>query len=570
MNTVRLITGAVLNSFWQAVLLALLVWVVMRLLQGRINAATRHLIWWSALMVIAILPFILRHAPLVLADQPPQTKPAGLPAYVSAPVALRAEVAVITVIDEHPAVWPFWVLVIWATVFVYRVLLIVRSYVRICGVKQRAAVWMRPLPGVRRGARILVSNEVSSPIAVGFLHPAVIVPENLPQQLTVEEMNCVLLHEAAHLARFDDWVNMIACFLDAALALHPVTWWILRQIEREREIACDDWVVAQTGTALRYAESLARVAELRMVTANSVLASGVITRRSRLRERIEMLLRRGREFSPVAARLPAGAAAVAMATLAVAGALAPHWIAFAQRLEFEVASVKQNTVNGPTDFGPRRSGDLIMWHNIQPYTVIFYAYHLNGRYQLEGYVPLPEGWNWYDFDVRTPSGTTDDQVRLMFQSLLADRFKLSVHRETKDVPEFELLSGEGKAKLTPPREGEMKITIGGKTVTQPKGTCSGSVWREGTRLICHGAPMDRLANLLSSELRAPVVDRTGLTGTYDVNILYLPDERKLDADAGPARSLEQALQEELGLKLEKGKGPVEVLVIDHFEKPSEN
>jgi uncharacterized protein (TIGR03435 family) len=71
-------------------------------------------------------------------------------------------------------------------------------------------------------------------------------------------------------------------------------------------------------------------------------------------------------------------------------------------------------------------------------------------------------------------------------------------------------------------------------------------------------------------LTAPVVDRTGLTGTYDVNVRYIPDSRKLDPDVPPGPTFEQALQEELGLKLEKGKGKVEVLVIDHLEKPSEN
>jgi uncharacterized protein (TIGR03435 family) len=68
----------------------------------------------------------------------------------------------------------------------------------------------------------------------------------------------------------------------------------------------------------------------------------------------------------------------------------------------------------------------------------------------------------------------------------------------------------------------------------------------------------------------PVLDRTGLMGTYDVHIRYLPDGQIPDADIDTAPTLAQAIQEELGLRLEKGKGPVEVLVIDHIEKPSEN
>jgi uncharacterized protein (TIGR03435 family) len=82
--------------------------------------------------------------------------------------------------------------------------------------------------------------------------------------------------------------------------------------------------------------------------------------------------------------------------------------------------------------------------------------------------------------------------------------------------------------------------------------------------------MEQLVSSLTGQLRVPIVDGTGLTGTYDAHLQFLPDERKLDADAPPVASLADALREELGLRLEKGKAPVEVLVIDHIEKPSEN
>jgi uncharacterized protein (TIGR03435 family) len=253
-----------------------------------------------------------------------------------------------------------------------------------------------------------------------------------------------------------------------------------------------------------------------------------------------------------------------------AGTLAPHWIAFAQKPEFEVASVKRNTNNGPMDVKPRRSGDLITMHNIQPYSVIYYAYHLQGSYQMIGYVRLPEGWNWYDIDARTGPEATEDQVRLMFQSLLEERFKLKVHRETRDIPEYELVIAKGKPRLTPSSDTPMKVTIEERTFTQSPGTCGTSMWHEGFHIVCHGATMERIVAAISGDLSAPVADRTGLTGTYDLNVRYIPEERKLDAEAEPGPSLTDAVQAELGLKLEKGKGPVEVIVIDHIEKPSEN
>lgn len=88
----------------------------------------------------------------------------------------------------------------------------------------------------------------------------------------------------------------------------------------------------------------------------------------------------------------------------------------AGKLEFEVASVKRNTANGPSDMrGPRRSGDSVVMHNTQLHSVIFYAYHLNGNYQMASFTPLPDGWNWYDIEARATASATDDQVRLMFR-----------------------------------------------------------------------------------------------------------------------------------------------------------
>jgi uncharacterized protein (TIGR03435 family) len=238
---------------------------------------------------------------------------------------------------------------------------------------------------------------------------------------------------------------------------------------------------------------------------------------------------------------------------------------------FEVASVRVNTTNGPSDMrGPRRSGDSVVIHNTQLYSVLFYAYHLNGNYQMVGSTRLPDGWNWYDIEARAAASATDDQVRLMFQSLLEDRFKLKVHRETRDLPEYQLTISKGKPKLTASKPGPMTVTIEGKTFTQREGACSTSGWQEGVHTICHAADMVTIAGQFSSALAAPVADQTGLQGTYDLNVLYVPDDLQLKSD-GPARpSLIDAIQAELGLKLEKTKGPVEVLVVDHLEKPSDN
>jgi uncharacterized protein (TIGR03435 family) len=242
----------------------------------------------------------------------------------------------------------------------------------------------------------------------------------------------------------------------------------------------------------------------------------------------------------------------------------------APRPAFEVASIKRNTNDGPTDAAPRRSGDLVMMHNTQPYSLIYYAYHLHGSYQMLGYVRLPDGWNWYDIDARVGGYATDGQVRLMFQSLLEERFKLKVSRETRDIPEYELVIARDKPRLTLSGDKPMKVAMDGRTFAQSAGSCGTSSWRDGLHIICHAATMETIATEVGARLQAPVADGTGLTGTYDLNVRYAPDDRNFDTDVEAGPTLSDALREELGLKLEKGKGPVEVIVIEHMEKPSEN
>jgi len=241
------------------------------------------------------------------------------------------------------------------------------------------------------------------------------------------------------------------------------------------------------------------------------------------------------------------------------------------RPAFEVASVKRNASSERPDFAPRRSGTLVMMHNTQVGSFIFYGYHLEASYQLAGIPDWPDDSRWFDIDARTAvPDAPDDQVRLMFQSLLADRFKLQIHRETREMPEYVLTLGKGKLRLTPSGgKNPLSIVIEDRSYTQAPGICAASLWREGTHVVCCAATMDQIAAPIGSVLRSPVADRTGLAGKYDLNLLFMPEDRTPEPDQVLAPTLAGALSD-VGLKLEKGKGPVEVLVIDHIERPSDN
>lgn len=268
MSTLWAIFAAVLNSLWQAAIVAALIWVVLKAL-ARIskpfNAATRFVIWWGVLAVVLALPagpairtwWRARVATAQVVTATPLMAP------VSIAPALDDPPVIVTLKQDRSAKWPLWFAALWAALCLFRLGQIGRSYFYLRGVKRRASISQQPLPAAGRPAQLLISNEIASPMAVGFLRPAVILPESLAEEITRQELDHVLLHETAHLARRDDWTNLIARLMGAALALHPVAVWILRQIDRERETACDDWVVAKTGAARPYAASLARMFELR-------------------------------------------------------------------------------------------------------------------------------------------------------------------------------------------------------------------------------------------------------------------------------------------------------------------
>jgi uncharacterized protein (TIGR03435 family) len=558
---------ALLNSLWQSGVVAALVWLALKFAR-RINAATRYIIWWIVLASVLLLPLAeLPRQPWRAQSAPVVApRPTGIN-YLKTPMLIAPD-AIVTFREEPSVRWPVLILGLWAALLLYRLGQICKSYLYLRGIKRRARISMLPLPAAPRSVALLLSDDIESPIAVGFLRPAIVLPASLPDRLSQVEMDHVLLHEAAHIARWDDWTNLLARLLSTVLALHPVAQWILWQIAREREMACDDWAVARIGAARPYAESLAHMCELQWSHRKELLATGVLGWGSRVSIRIEILLRRGREFSPRASRSRVVASAAILLAFLAAALVSPRCIGFAQRPEFEVASVKRNTTNGEMDFVPRRSGDRVIIHNNQVGNVILYAYRVP-IYQVEGNLDLPDGWNWYDIEARAPESSTDDQIRIMLQALLEDRFKLKVHRETREMAAYKLVIAKNGPKLKPAVPG-FRPTVDGIAMPFREGFCAGVLGRDGRHLIGEGATVAQVINWLPGNLEGPVVDGTGgIDGKFDFDVRFIR-ENKPAPDGEPGPDLPTALQEELGLKLERSKAPIEVLVIDHLEKPSGN
>jgi uncharacterized protein (TIGR03435 family) len=186
------------------------------------------------------------------------------------------------------------------------------------------------------------------------------------------------------------------------------------------------------------------------------------------------------------------------------------------------------------------------------------------RYDIEAKVVAADG--------ATPQPLTREQSNLMLRSLLADRFKLVVHNETKEQPIYELVIAKGGSKLQEAKsddsnpngvKGPDVVARAGMTMSMGPGHLKG--------------PALQLASLiswLSSQLGRPIVDKTGLTGKYNIDLHWTPDPGPGSEDAAPSDasgpSIFTAVQEQLGLKLNSTKGPVETLVIDHAEPPTPN
>ena len=295
-------------------------------------------------------------------------------------------------------------------------------------------------------------------------------------------------------------------------------------------------------------------------------------------------------------RTVAGSSMLVFATYAAFGQAAP--------LSFEAASLKPTASpsspdrmmrlmsGGPGSTDPGR----FTYTNVTLKLLVEMAYNLK-EFQVEG----PDWIDSLGFDLiaTMPQGTTKEQASQMMQTLLAERFKLQFHRETKPMPMFALVVGKSGSKM---KEVETPAVVPGDAPPPPPPGPRGMGRGPGIRImmspdgirLAGQMTMGQLADNLTRQLQRPVVDRTELPKTYDVDITWIPDSmdggrmfrgggpggpggpdgagpERARGGTEPALTLAQALDEKLGLQLDARKSPAEVLIIDHAEKaPVEN
>jgi bla regulator protein BlaR1 len=415
---------------------------------------------------------------------------------------------------------------------------------------------------------VLSTSARVEPGVVGILRPVLLLPEAIRERLTEKQFTAILAHEMCHVRRRDNLAALLHIIVETIFWFHPLVWWIERRMMEERERACDDEVLRLTNDAQTYAEGILNVCR-HYVEAPVNCVSGVGG--ANLKKRIEYIM-----IHPMALNLnPAWKALLALAGIAAIALPMMFGILNAQtapRAQFEVASIKKNIDGTGVSFGPVPGGRLIAVNN-PAMNFITNAYSVR-PYQV---VNAPE-WlrtDRYDIEAKTDATVTGAQMMPMLQVLLENRFKLKVHRETREMPVFYLTAANSGIKLQPsttkciqfnPDEPPRPRNLEG---TLP--VCNNLLSGNGQNMRWRAQNIDtaQMTGALSSVLGRHVIDKTGFTGRFDLNLEFSRDPTPAD-DATTAPSIITLLQGELGLNLDSGRSPVEVFVIDHIERPSEN
>lgn len=301
------ISSLLFASMWEGALIAALVWIILRAFP-KLSASTRYAVWLCTLAMMIAAPICTltlsaAHQSITTTSLPPLPGPTTADLTTDGLVTLQSKVelpAPASVPERArisiPVGLSIAIAALWALVAIAR--------------SGTLAMNLRALVELRRSARhlrnahgypVLASSKSSVPLAFGFIDPAVVLPASMIEDVSEEALDAIVMHEVAHIRRFDVWTNALARIFQAMLALNPAAWFVISRLTIEREIACDDWVVARLDAGEIFARTLAAMA-CRPAFAPLAAPSAVGSKHAVV-ERIEKLIdRRPRtlRLSPVA------------------------------------------------------------------------------------------------------------------------------------------------------------------------------------------------------------------------------------------------------------------------------
>lgn len=333
---------ALWSGLWIGVLLAAVVFFYLRYHNG-LNAASRHVAWYAALVVIAALPAVsfgsslarthVETVPSQLTFGYPQDAQPSLQPKLSgtSQASTQAPAPAISLSPLALERIGIGVAALLAGIAVARIVVLFIGLVGLWKVK-RASRKVDPSlsPTLARtmeldtNARVVslrLSDTLDAPAAAGFRSPAILLPAELIDSLDGASLDQIAMHEYAHLRRYDDWTNLFQRFIERVFWFNPAIWFVAGRIDLEREIACDDWAVAGCDGVSGYADCLWQLARHGRVPSFAATAPGAFLTKNQITARIEHLLQRRRDGEPTlrTSRLVAIAPVLAGALALVAG-----------------------------------------------------------------------------------------------------------------------------------------------------------------------------------------------------------------------------------------------------------
>ena len=340
------------NSLWQAPLIALITAGVLRIARGA-SASTRYAAWMIALTAVVVVPIVTtfitlpRNAPAPAIAPPTHVSSAAAPPRTSIRVSKQKPVQAPParfelhrlqlsipreVVLAGLAIWAVLVLALLVRLFVdFLALERLKRDALPLPIEYREELerWPEAAP-LLRTVRLCVSTETEVPVAVGLFDAMILLPAHLLESFSSREIDQIALHELAHLQRNDDWSNGFQRVIVALLFFNPAVRWIAQRLDLDREVACDDSVVALTRDVRPYAKCLAKMAEVTAWPHHALAAPGVFVTRKSISVRIEELLKRkSSERGPLSIGV-IGAGAVATCAFFVAATLFTPVIASTQ------------------------------------------------------------------------------------------------------------------------------------------------------------------------------------------------------------------------------------------------
>jgi bla regulator protein blaR1 len=441
------------------------------------------------------------------------------------------------------------------------------------------------LSGTNRHVGVLLHDQLLAPMTCGWIRPVILMPADA-SGWAAPDTRQALLHELEHIRRHDWPIQVLARATCALYWFHPAAWFAWRQLRLESERACDDAVVSQVEST-GYAEQLVTLA--RRLTSHDVPLLSMADRRT-LSVRVSSILShtvaRGRVDRRELASILFGAVALALVVAPVRAVRTQDLSRDAVRIPvategagFDVASVKPNLPDDRlrvNDWQPA-TGRLTL-RNLTPQTLLSIAYATTATLFLpdDRLVGVPEWAERERFTIEAVAGrpVTTAEMQRMLRRVLVERFGLRVHVEQRAESALRLTMARADRRLGPDlRQADEKTC---NAARRPRG--GSEAW--GPQLLTC-TTIDLLALDLSERLGRPVLNQTGLTGIFDGTLSYAPSPEELaviyrlsPSELPPASmngpSLPTALREQLGLTLESTRASIDILVVDHIDRPTPN